>query len=150
MTVLPVIERELRAEARHDFTYWLRLAGASALLVVFVLTLADQRLSAPQLGAILFGNLHTALVFAIWMLVPLLTADCISRERREGTLGLLFLTRLTSLGVVIGKSLIHALRAATLMLAALPVLALPFLLGGVTWREAVMALLLDSGSVCLA
>ena len=150
MTVLPVIERELRAEARHDFTYWLRLAGASALLVVFVLTLADQRLSAPQLGAILFGNLHTALVFAIWMLVPLLTADCISRERREGTLGLLFLTRLTPLGVLSGKLFIHGLRATTMFLATLPILALPFLLGGVNGRQVVTAVLYDASSVLLA
>ena len=36
------------------------------------------------------------------------------------------------------------------MLATLPVLALPFLLGGVTWREGVMALLVNLSSVCLA
>src|SRR5206468_1203063 len=138
------------AEARHDFTYWLRLAGASALLVVFVLTLADQRLSAPQLGAILFGNLHTALVFAIWMLVPLLTADCISRERREGTLGLLFLTRLSAQDIVAAKTLAHALRALTLWLAVLPVLMIPFLLGGVTWMEALLSVAISFSAVCWA
>src|SRR2546427_568679 len=37
-----------------------------------------------------------------------------------------------------------------MVLAALPVLAIPFLLGGVTWREGLMALLLDLGSVGLA
>ena len=37
-----------------------------------------------------------------------------------------------------------------MLLAALPVLALPFLLGGLTWREAVTALLLNFSSVCLA
>ena len=34
MNALPVIERELRAEARHAFTYWLRVLGAAALLAV--------------------------------------------------------------------------------------------------------------------
>jgi hypothetical protein len=85
MTVLPVIERELRAEARHAFTYWLRALGATVLLIIFAVMMIDQSENAPRLGAKLFGNLHTALFIAIWLLVPLLTADCLSRERREGT-----------------------------------------------------------------
>lgn len=150
MNVWPVIHRELRAEARHPFNHWLRVLSASALLGVFATMIRDQPANASERGAELFGNLNTALFAAIWLLVPLLTADCISRERRDGTLGLLFLTPLSARGVVVGKSLIHALRATTLLLAALPVLALPYLLGGVSWREAVMALLLDLSSVCVA
>lgn len=150
MNLWPVIHRELRVEARRPFNYWLRVLGVAVALGIFVVMMLDQQGSASQLGAKLFGNLNTALFIAIWVLVPLLTADCISRERREGTLGLLLLTRLTSRGVVVGKCLIHASRAATMLLAALPVLALSFLLGGVTWREGVTALLFDSSSVCLA
>ena len=150
MTVLPVIERELRTEARHASTYWLRVLGASLSLLIFAVMMIDTRDNPSGLGAKLFGNLHTALFSAIWVLVPLLTADCLSRERREGTLGILFLTPLTARAIVIGKGLIHALRALTMMLAALPVLAVPFLLGGVTWREGLMALFLDLSSVSLA
>src|ERR1041385_9088455 len=115
-TVLPIIGRELRAESRHAFTYWLRALGASVLLIIFAAMTIDAQDNAAGLGAALFGNLNTAMFVAIWVLVPLLTADCLSRERREGTLGLLFLTPLTSRGVVLAKSLIHALRAATLLL----------------------------------
>ena len=150
MTVLPVMERELRAEARHTFTYWLRALGTSVSLIIFAVMMIDARDNAPGLGAKLFGNLNTALFITIWLLAPLLTADCLSRERREGTLGILFLTPLTARAIVIGKGLIHSLRALTLVLAALPVLAIPFLLGGVTWREGLMALLLDLSSVGLA
>ena len=34
MNVWPVIERELRAESRHAFTYWLRVLGEGALMAV--------------------------------------------------------------------------------------------------------------------
>ena len=34
MNVLPVIEREMRAQSRLTFTYWLRVLSASALLFV--------------------------------------------------------------------------------------------------------------------
>jgi ABC-type transport system involved in multi-copper enzyme maturation permease subunit len=144
------MERELRAEARHAFSYWLRALGASVLLIVLALMLIDAQDNTPGLGAKLFGNLNTALFITIWLLVPLLTADCLSRERREGTLGILFLTPLTARAIIIGKGLIHSLRALTMVLAALPVVAVPFLLGGVTWREGLMALLLDLSSVGLA
>lgn len=150
MTVLPIIERELRAAARNEFTYWLRVLGAAAALAFVLVVMLGEQQSSPQLGAKLFGALNTVVFFTIWALVPLLTADSLSRERREGTLGLLFLTPVTALGVVVGKTLIHALRALTLLLAILPVLALPILVGGVGWREAIMALLLNFGSIFLA
>jgi len=69
-----------------------------------------------------------------------MTAGCVSGEKREGTLGLLFLTPLTVLDVIVGKSLIHMLRACTLFLAATPVLVLPLVLGGISWMQVVTSL----------
>src|SRR5438309_5797837 len=117
MGCLPVMMRELRAEARRPLNYGLRVAGASAITLVFGWSLLDQRESPQMLGARLFGNLNAMLFAAIWILVPLLTADCISREKREGTLGLLFLTPLTAHGIVVGKTLVHGLRAFGLFLS---------------------------------
>ncbi len=149
MTVLPVIARELRAAARHPFTYYLRVLGATALLVAFLIFLLDYGLQ-QNLGGRLFGTLHFTLFWAIWVLVPLLTADCISRERREGTLGLLFLTQLNARDIVLAKGLAHGLRALTLWLAVLPVVTIPFLLGGVGWREAVLSVLVNFNAICWA
>jgi len=102
------------------------------------------------LGGRLFSALNATLFLSIWIFVPLLTADTISREKREGTLGLLFLTPLTPIGIVLGKTLTHAVRAITLFLAVLPALALPFLLGGLTWKDCVVSLLLNSSALVLA
>jgi ABC-type transport system involved in cytochrome c biogenesis permease component len=102
------------------------------------------------MGGHLFGALNATLFLSIWILVPLLTADIISREKREGTLGLLFLTPLTPFGIVLGKTLIQGLRAVTLYLAVLPALAVPFLLGGVTWKDGAVSLLLNSSALVLA
>ena len=142
MTVLPVIERELRAESRHPLTYWLRTLGAAALLAAATLFWLEGG-SRERQGGQFFGVLHQTLFWAIWMLVPLLTADCISRERREGTLGLLFLTPLRARDIVVAKGLAHGLRGMTVFLAALPVVVVPFLMGGVDWRIATASLLLN-------
>src|SRR4029077_3158439 len=68
------------------------------------------------------------------------TADCLSEEKREGTLGLLFLTDLKGYDVVLGKLAATSLNSFYGLLAIFPVLAIPLLLGGVTpgefWRMA--------------
>jgi len=72
------------------------------------------------------------------------TADCLSEEKREGTLGLLFLTDLKGYDVVLGKLVASSLHAFYGVLAILPVMAIPLLVGGVTidefWRVVVVAL----------
>lgn len=176
MTFLPVVGRELCAESRRPFNYWLRVLGAGALTVVAALTLIPHSsmrgfaglggamlwngqngmvISSGQnpyglLGATMFGYLNATIFAAMWLLVPLLTADAINREKREGTLGLLFLTPLTSSGIVIGKSLVHALRALTLYFTMIPVLIMPLMLGGVTMKDGLMAALLNLGALLLA
>jgi ABC-type transport system involved in multi-copper enzyme maturation permease subunit len=149
MTILPVIARELRAAARQPFTYNLRVLGVTALLLASVL-FGLQVGFRPAFGRELFAALHCALFGAIWLLVPMLTADCISRERREETLGLLFMTPLKGTDIVVAKGLAHGLRAVTLAVAVVPVLTIPFLLGGVSWTEALLALLINANAMCWA
>jgi ABC-type transport system involved in multi-copper enzyme maturation permease subunit len=149
MTVLPVIARELRAAARRTSTYALRINGVAALLAVCAWITLSRVVRWNDGGAV-FAYLHAALFLAIWVLVPLLTADCISRERREGTLPLLFLTPLKAGDIVMAKALAHGLTAFTLWLAVLPVLVMPFISGGVGWREAVYSILVNFSSICLA
>jgi hypothetical protein len=144
-----VIVRELRAESRRAANYWLRVLAAGALIVVFASIMLGAQVSLSALGMALFAGVNQTFLFALWILVPLMTADCISREKREGTLGLLFLTPLTVLDVIAGKAAIHVLRALTLFLAALPVLGLPLFLGGVDWRWVLMAVVGQANAVLL-
>ena len=61
---------------------------------------------AAGLASKLFPLLHSVLFFSIWLVTPLLTADCLAKEKRENTLGLLFLTKLNASDVVAAKALI--------------------------------------------
>ena len=149
MNALPVIVRELRAEARNPGTFNTRLAGAAILLGLLAF-LWGTTPSGPMLGTLLFGRLHLALNLAIWLLVPWLSADCISRERRENTLGLLFLTPLSPFDIVVAKGLVHGWRALMLWLAVLPVLAVPLLLGGVSGGTVLTSVLVNFSALCWA
>ena len=149
MNAAAVIVRELRAESRRGANYWLRVLAAGALISVFASITLGAELDAAEMGRVLFVRLNQTLLFAFWILVPLMTADCISREKREGTLGLLFLTPLTVLDVIAGKAAIHVLRALTLFLAALPILGLPLVFGGVDWHWVLMAAMAQANAVLL-
>jgi hypothetical protein len=149
MTVLPVIGRELRVQSRLAFTYNLRVLGAMAVLLACVIYSLSHPL-VHALGGELFWHLNCALLISILVLVPLLCADCISRERREGTVGLLFLTPLKARDVVLAKGMVHGLRALSLLLAALPVITIAILLGGVSWNDAVLSLIMNFSSLCWA
>jgi ABC-type transport system involved in cytochrome c biogenesis permease component len=140
LNALPLVGRELRAESRRAINYGLRVLTAAVVVGVMAGFMATTPLDASQWGAALFAVLHQALWLAMWIIVPMMTADCVSREKREGTLGLLFLTPLTVLDVMMGKAASHILRATTLLLASVPVLVLPFMLGGVTWQQGVLAI----------
>src|SRR5690349_1405875 len=101
-------------------------------------------------GGVLFGHFHLALFGSIWIFVPFLVADSISRDRREGTLALLFLTRMRAADIVVAKGVVHGLRALTLWLAVLPVVTVPILLGGVNGTEAILSGLVNFSALCLA
>lgn len=122
-------------------TFWMRVLAAAVLIVFFGLGASlSSRLQPALFGRELFIALNGVVYYLIWLGVPLLVADSISREKREGTLGLLFLTPLSAFDVVVGKGTILGLRAFGILLAGLPVLVLPFLLGGVSWRHALFML----------
>src|SRR5215831_16413475 len=108
MILFPVIARELRVSARQQLTYSLRIVGVAAVLLASALFSLERGFGA-NLGSRMFGYLHFTLFWSIWIFVPLATADCLSRERREGTLGLLFLTRLGAADIVVAKGMAHGL-----------------------------------------
>jgi ABC-type transport system involved in multi-copper enzyme maturation permease subunit len=131
MTFLPIVWRELRLASRRRATYWLRSGAALAILIagtwLFVML---QGAPTRELSTLLFGVLTGgAVVFAL-LSGPRATADCISEEKREGTLGLLFLTDLKGYDVVLGKLVAGSLNSFYTVVAMVPMLAIPLLLGG--------------------
>jgi ABC-type transport system involved in multi-copper enzyme maturation permease subunit len=135
MTFLPVVERELRVAARRRGTYWGRFAAAviGTALAAYVLLAAEG--TNEKVGADLFAVVSTVVFLYATVAGTLVTCDCLSEEKREGTLGLLFLTDLKGHDVVLGKLAATSVNAFYGMLAVLPMLAIPFILGGVSQAE---------------
>jgi ABC-type transport system involved in multi-copper enzyme maturation permease subunit len=137
MTFFPIVERELRVAARRRSAFWTRLVAAGVAVAVGTISLwyEGEWSATTASGKQLFDTL--AFVGFLFCLAagPLFTADVLSEERREGTLGLLFLTDLRGYDIVGGKLAAASVTSVFSLLAALPVLAIPILLGGVPFAE---------------
>ena len=147
MTFLPIVARELRVAARRRGTYWLRLGAALGVIVLgtwFFLVLRSSRESSRTIALALFYIMTGSATLSALLSGLRSTADCLSEEKREGTLGLLFLTDLRGYDVVLGKLASNSLNALYGLLAVVPMLAVPLLMGGIAagefWRMALVAL----------
>ena len=140
MTFSPIAARELVIAARNRRTFWVRLgmAGAAVLasLMIFIfISATGQGLAAAYFlfRALAWASFVFAVAAGLW-----LTADAIGGERRDGTLGLLFLTDLTGWDIILAKLMTHGLTAVGGVVAAFPVMTVAWLFGGLTgddmWR----------------
>ena len=136
MTFLPIVERQLRESSRRPATYRMRtLLALAALAIWFFLLIAGSNSGGVRKGMMLFIAIGVLALGFCLVAGIFLTADCLSEEKREGTLGLLFLTELKGYDVVLGKLVATSLHSIYGLLAVLPLLALPLLMGGVTSGE---------------
>jgi ABC-type transport system involved in multi-copper enzyme maturation permease subunit len=137
MTFLPVVERELRVAARRRYTYWTRFLAALSTVVLGVWIWSSLAADEPERdrGKVIFEVLSgAAFIYCLFAGIGI-TSDCLSEEKREGTLGLLFLTDLKGYDVVLGKLAATSLNAIYRLFSIFPLLAVPLLLGGFTLSE---------------
>jgi ABC-type transport system involved in cytochrome c biogenesis permease component len=145
MQLLPIVGRELRVASRKPGTYWLRFFAALAVVLIFLFALFGNSHGSPaNVAREMFDIMSGLALFACLFAGAFQTADCLSSEKREGTLGLLFLTDLKGYDVVLGKLVSNSVPSQYGLLSILPVLALPLLMGGVSngefWRMVLVLL----------
>ena len=141
MTSLPIVERELRLASRKLGSWLWRWIIAIVAVCFGGLWLGIAYLERGMMKGDIFFAILAWACFAYCLLAGLwTTSDTLTQEKTDGTLGLLFLTDLRGYDVVLGKMITASLKSFYGVLAVLPVLALPLLMGGVTndqfWRTA--------------
>ncbi len=139
MRFLPIVGRELRLKARKRSTYYSRCAITAAAtwasFAVVVMSAGAIGTNPAKVGKIVFWT-SSVIAFTFGLVTgPVVTADCLSAEKRQGTLGLLLLAGLRGPDILLGKLATTSLAALYALIAALPLLAMPFVFGGVTAGE---------------
>src|SRR5262252_1292010 len=97
MTPLPIVERELRTAARRPAAWRSRILVVLGAFVVWgflLFTIQVGTVTRGFYGQALFDGLAGLLFLHALLAGALTLADSVSEEKREGTLGFLFLTDL--------------------------------------------------------
>jgi len=142
----PVLARELKQRMRGRLTWVVVTAYLAVLAVIlcFVYLGASNDvgsdgfgnpLAAAAVGRSIFQWLLFFMLMLVCFIVPGLTAAAISGERERQTLVSLQLTLLRPRSIVVGKVLASLAFVTLLVVASLPLLSVPFLVGGVSVRE---------------
>lgn len=142
----PMLGKEMRSRTRGLrspllLTFYLGLLSAGT--VVFLWIYLDQSsLIHPRVGLSYYGLLVVGLVLLLAFIAPAVAAGAISGERERRTYDLLLATRASLIGIVLGKWLASVAYLLFLVLAALPLLAVVYLFGGVPPSALAMAVLI--------
>jgi len=136
--MIPVLVKELRTRMRGWRTPAVLTAYLCALAAVCYMVLQNRltssafnNLQATQIGIDLFNALAVLQMVLVIFVTPATTAAAISGERQRQTLDLLLVTRLTSIGITVGKLLAAISFDLLLIICSLPIFSLVFLFGGV-------------------
>ena len=148
MLALPLLTRELRAIARASGTYRLRLLVGAIGIGVLAVALVERGAGFNR-GSYLFEQIHVAAFIALMVLTPLLTADTLSKEKREGTLDLLYLTTLTARKVVTAKFVTQFIRIGSIWALLIPLSMVPLLSGGVAPKDVMFVLSVEFSLILL-
>ena len=134
MNLFPIVSRELLVASRRLGTYASRFAIALLIFLVvgyMLILVAVENYSPHRAGSDMFYAVSCIMIFLCNIAGVYLTADCLSEEKRNGTLGLLFLTNLRGYQVVLGKMSVGVIQGVLGLMAAVPMLVVPILMGGV-------------------
>ncbi len=130
-----ILHREMRIASRRPWTFRARVITS---VIAFVAGIGLTLISAIQSttsGAYLFSTLVFISFFFCLIQGVRRAAASIADEKRDGTLGLLFLTDLRPIDIVAGKLFSVAIPLIQPLLAFVPVLTISILLGGTTGGE---------------
>jgi ABC-type transport system involved in multi-copper enzyme maturation permease subunit len=138
--------RTLMRGLRGPVALFLAIGFTVGLTIFLLLTKVNRPLYSmdemARLGRLIFMWLIWLEIGLVSVLMPILTMGMIMREYTRLSIESLLLTQLSSLGIVAGKLLAGASLLGVTLLATVPVIAVVFLLGGVSPWELAWALLL--------
>lgn len=149
----PVLARELkqRMRGRHVWLVVTLYLAVLAVILRWVYVASSQDdtfdggidlLASATAGRAIFQWLLFFMLLLVCFIVPGLTAGAISGERERQTMVSLQLTLLRPRSIVVGKLLASLAFVVLLIVASLPLVTVPFLVGGVSTTEVVKGLVM--------
>lgn len=139
MRMNPILRKELVVGSRNMKMSW-GIFGFNAFLtliviLVMVIISADARISGYDYGDLimLFPVLGCVECGILSLVVPIITSGSISGERERQTLDIMLTTPVKPFSIALGKLGSAMMLVMTYMISSIPVMAISFVLGGMSW-----------------
>lgn len=140
MRLNPIVKKDVKVQARSMKICWGIFAYEVILALVFFLAMAFIR----QQGQYSTNNIYSYMVWLypvlavtqlviLGVVVPVRTASSISGERERQTFDIMMTTSMTPFSVIMGKVSTAIVQSMFFVVASMPVMALCFIIGGMSW-----------------
>ncbi len=140
----PIIKKDLRVAARSMRISWGLFAYEAVLTMAFLLAIiiieaesqsiyTDSNVYSNLLA--LFPVIAIAQVCIVTLIMPILTASAISGERERQTLDIMLTTCMSPFSIVMGKVGSAVVHILFFVMAGMPIMALSFVVGGLSWMN---------------
>ena len=136
----PILKKEMVVGSRSMKMSWaiMAVSGILTSIVVFVLLITGVTSSYGggynyQSLVVLFPVLGCTECGLLSLMVPVITSGSISGERERQTLDIMLTTPISPFSIVLGKLWSAMMIVMMYMIASIPVMAIAFILGGLSW-----------------
>lgn len=138
---LPLLAKELMEMAARKRTYVIRSVSAAGLFLIALVAVADSlryRSEGPLamlgMGKIMVEVTAFSLMAGVYLLLPAVMCPAICAERESGTMTLLMISPLRPWQIIVQKLTARLIPVLSLVLLALPLMAVGYLYGGIEAR----------------
>ena len=140
----PIIKKDLKVISRSMKFSWGLFAYECILGIIFFFVMlamgafttltGSQRNTDIYEGFVaFFPIIGVAQLCMISLIVPIFTASAISGERERQTMDVMLTTTISPVSIIIGKISSAVIRVMIFIIASIPLMAVSFVMGGLSW-----------------
>jgi len=140
----PIVKKDLQVTARSMRFSWGLFAYEVVLVLAFLLAMSVIQADSESIYSdrniysyfiYLFPVLAVAQVGIVALIVPVITASSISGEKERQTFDIMLTTCMSPFSIVVGKVVSAVIRILFFVVAGMPIMALAFVAGGLSWSS---------------
>ncbi|MDE6688234.1 MAG: ABC transporter permease [Lachnospiraceae bacterium] len=136
----PIMKKDIKVTARSMKMAWGLMAYEAILAFLFIIALSVLNLGSSYDYQNIYGELISlfpligiAQVSMTALTIPIMTASSISGEKERQTFDIMLTTCLSPVAIVFGKVFSSVAEVMLYVIASIPIMALAFVLGGLSW-----------------
>jgi ABC-type transport system involved in multi-copper enzyme maturation permease subunit len=135
----PILKKDLRVTSRTMKFSWGLFAFEAVLTLIFLLAISiiynenDGYVEIYKALVWLFPIIGATELSIVALIMPIETASAITSEREKQTFDILLTTVMTPKAIIRGKVLAAVMHIMTFIVASIPLMALSFTAGGISW-----------------